>query len=161
MQVGVTLTPEEFTKLHNALCHLSNSANAVAQLGHEKDAEAIAEEVEVIRALLKPAYDADEKEFTKRLEHFRAEGAEFDAATAWSMYEVEDLNTESTFPEAKSVTYKSHWGGHTPVVPLTGTTWLHLFIAADAAIRQSGDMHHIYIEAFTQEGDTLILHTGS
>lgn len=161
MQVGLKLTPAEFSKLHNCICHLSNSANAIAQLGHEDDAEAISEEVEKIRALLKPAYDEDEREFTKRHAHYRAVGDEFDAQTAWSIYEVEDLHAKHPYTGALTVTHQSHWGDNIPEITIQGDTWADLFIASDKAIKQSGDMHHCYIEGFNHTGDTLVLMTGS
>jgi hypothetical protein len=95
---------------------------------------------------------------------FRNVQAALGATAIWSIEDVVDF-TEVAFPETiKNVHYNLHSGEAGPVsitVNSTGLTWLDLYILADALIRESGDLHHIYIEAFVKEGNDLILHTGS
>jgi hypothetical protein len=86
------------------------------------------------------------------------------AEAVWSIGDVVDF-TEVAFPETiKTIQYNLHWGEVGPVsitVNKAGLTWLDLYVIADALIRDSGDLHHVYIESFTKVGDDLYLHTGS
>jgi hypothetical protein len=86
------------------------------------------------------------------------------ATSIWSIEDVVDF-TEVAFPETiKNIHYNLHWGEAGPVsinVNRAGLTWLNLYYIAEALIQDSGDFHHIYIEAFVKEGNDLILHTGS
>ena len=88
--------------------------------------------------------------------------------TIWSITEVDNLVSTHPYTNAKTVTHKDHWGETEDgeeigpvVVPINGNTWAALYVAANAAIRDSGDSHHCYIEGFRQVGDTLELVTGS
>lgn len=164
MHVGVNLTSEEFSKLHNALCHMSSLATSIRDGQHEKWADELEKEIAVIREdILKAAYDADGKMFDKLHDHYRKVGEEFNAETTWSMYEVEDLREEHAYPGVGKLLHKNHWGKNPVVVDIEGNTWLSLFKAADKAIRESGDLHHCFIEGFgfDPEEGLLVLHTGS
>lgn len=60
--------------------------------------------------------------------------------------------------------YRNHWGAEPVSVSIQGLTWAALWVAANAAIRDSGDDHHVYIEAFRLDAEdprTLVLSTGS
>ena len=88
----------------------------------------------------------------------------------WSM--DEDPASPHPFGDATVVSYSNYWTGRnekgfivvstTPVTTaLLGPSYLDLWRAADKLIRESGDGHHVYIEAFTLEGDVVHLHCGS
>ena len=90
----------------------------------------------------------------------------------WSIEEVNDLNRNHPYTEFNKIFYCNHWGGvnfegkrvksgKRVSAKINGTTWRHIQIAADEAIRKSGDEHHIFIESFTIKGDKLFLITGS
>ncbi len=46
-------------------------------------------------------------------------------------------------------------------MPVEGDRWIDLWRAADAAIVQSGDEHHVFVELFRPQGNRLVLSTGS
>ena len=81
----------------------------------------------------------------------------------WNLPRESGMNCNGTHPYAGATTllYGSYWGPVAVRVPVQGHTWLDLYRAADQAIRESGDDHHIYIERFDREGNTLVLSTGS
>lgn len=81
--------------------------------------------------------------------------------STWSMYGVEDMAAEHPYSNVTKVVYKDHWGKNPVNAPVLGNSWVALFVAANECIRLSGDVHHRYIEAFEQDGDQLILFTGS
>jgi hypothetical protein len=83
----------------------------------------------------------------------------------WSIYEVNNIYDLSGF-EAETLVYKDHWGHERAVsIPLPGGNlkWWDLWCAADKAIIESEDKHHVFIEDFQKspDGKTLFLRTGS
>jgi hypothetical protein len=82
----------------------------------------------------------------------------------WSIYElpVHGFLNEHPYPSDAFVVYTQHWGHGRKHYPVQGGAWADLYRAADAAIRDSGDDHHIFIERFTlKNGNELHLTTGS
>ena len=151
MYADVTLKAKDFETIHNALWQL--------QYGHAINVDNV---VEQIRAALQDCYQQDEAVFHARGEHFKEVRDSLGLTTIWSMYEVEDMSERHPYQGIRTLTYKNHWGeGGDVVVPVNGLTWAALYVAANAAIRESGDLHHVYIEDFQQVDDTLILVTGS
>ena len=74
------------------------------------------------------------------------------------------MTTCHPYKDATHVVYGEHWGDKEVVVPIDGRDWNALYRASDAAIRDSGDEHHCFIESFSLiEGRPgyLQLHTGS
>ncbi len=103
--------------------------------------------------------EALEEEKMQRYEQMRKT---LGALSIWSANEVINFNAPIPFEGANKVVYKNHWGSAPVEVALPySATWEQLYLAADACIKQSGDAHHIFIESFKQQGDTLELHTGS
>lgn len=79
--------------------------------------------------------------------------------SVWSATELGLPHDETPYTAAQVLVY--HADDITVEQPIRGNTLRDLYEAADAAIRQSGDGHHVFIEAFTPEGNQLNLHTGS
>jgi hypothetical protein len=83
--------------------------------------------------------------------------------SSWSIYEIDNIDAMSGIT-AERLVYKNHWGSSPAIIELGKgeKTWGELWHAADKAIRQSGDEHHIFIEslAVNFDGD-LELDTGS
>ena len=159
MNCSPTLSAEEFKALHNCLWELDSLQDQRVQ-----------EIVERIRRVaLKGAYAQDQLSFDTKFELYNRAQMHHGFKTVWSIYEVEDLEAQHSFPGALQVAYKDHWGaeGVFEEIKTEGAghgTWIDLWAAADRAIRRSGDDHHVFIEAFTVNRDCpqqLILHTGS
>lgn len=80
--------------------------------------------------------------------------------TIWSMYEIRDFGAVA-YEGDYTVHYDGGWGiaGSESVM---NPTYLQLWQIADRLIRQSGDLHHIFIEDFNLWGDGILeLSTGS
>ena len=149
MNCDVTLKAEDFKAIHNALWAIQYGS---------KDVE---EQIEIIRGALKDAYAQENDDFERKNQHFSSVKQDLGLQTIWSMYEISDLNEQHPFEGITTVTYKDHWGDKPIVKPVNGLTYAALYVAADAAIRDSGDEHHVFIEQFKQVGSTLLLTTGS
>ena len=84
----------------------------------------------------------------------------------WSIYEISSIYELSNL-EAENLVYKDHWGDERAIIiiPLPGGNlkWWDLWSAANKAIIESGDTHHVFIEDFqkSKDGKTLFLRTGS
>ena len=149
MNCSPTLTAEEFKTIHNTLWAMQyDGMDAVT--GAEK-----------IREALKGAYEQDNNAFELKSDHYEKVQQDLGLSAIWSMFEVEDLGARHPFEGAQTLVYSEHWGVKAMRVPINGLTWAALYVAANAAIRDSGDDHHMFIEHFTQNGDELILSTGS
>jgi hypothetical protein len=157
MYTDVTLKADDFSKIHNALWQL--------QYGNEPNVEA---QVEIIRAALKDCYEQDMAAGQRLMDHYNQVKKDLGLDAIWSITEVKNLSEPFTYTNVRTVTYKDHWGETEEgedigpvVVSINGNTWAALYVAANAAIRDSGDAHHIFIEGFKQVGNTLVLTTGS
>lgn len=152
MNCNPTLTAEEFATIHNTLWAMEYDG---------MDSKTAAEK---IRKALAGAYAQDSKAFSTKSDHYNQVKKELGLDTIWSIYEVDNLSDRHPFEGATQVVYKNHWGKGDIVVPVNGSTWAALYVAGNAAIRDSGDNHHVFIEQFKQSSinpEILFMTTGS
>lgn len=158
----VTLRSEDFKTVHNTLCELRSIVG---------DMERSMVKVERLEAVIQSfeqgladAYRQDNEGFDRKFEHYAEVKQQLGLRSIWSVFEVEDLSQQHPFQGAQQVAYVDHWGGEPVFEEIKGETWAALYVAADAAIRRSGDEHHIFVEAFRPNKDCpeqLVLSTGS
>lgn len=152
----VTLSGEDFKTIHNTLCDLRSIVQRMDQSIIKVDEfERI---IEGFESGLADAYTQDEIAFDDKMDYFRAYQIEHGFASIWSMYElpVHGFLQNHPYPSDAFVYYGR---GHVPVI---GPTWGDVYRAADLAIRNSGDMHHCFIEGFrVKNGNELHMYTGS
>ena len=155
----VTLKGEDFRTIHNTICELRS---LVERMTHSMvkidDVQRI---IDGLDQDLADAYAQDNDAFTRKMDHYGDVQTLEKFKAIWSIYEVEDLYSEHPFTGADTIVYENHWGAGPIRVKFEGTRWADLYAAADAAIRTSGDLHHLFIEQFTQAGNVLVLQTGS
>lgn len=165
MNCNPTLTAEEFKTIHNALWELDGIKQELESVLHKDLYTKLARAASDIRKGLSSAYEQDSQAFDHKSENYNRVRKELGLDAVWSMYEANDLNERHPYEGATSVIYTDHWGDADAVrVPITGLTWAALYVAANAAIRDSGDTHHVYIENFKPAKDdasVLVLTTGS
>ena len=103
----------------------------------------------------------DRKTFEEKFDYYASVGESFGAKSVWSIYEVDNLETDHPFADATEVTYYPYTGLLT--VPLEGSKWVDLWAAANDLIIASGDTHHRFVENFevSDDGKTINLWTGS
>jgi hypothetical protein len=164
MYTDVKITAKEFTAIHNALCEMRDVNNRLSGVVREPITDKLAAAIRAMEQGLAGAYQQDEQDFDAKSNHYSDVSQELGTRSVWSVYEVNDLKAEHPYIGATEVVYKDHWGGEEVVVPVIGNTWEALYVAADSAIRNSKDNHHIFIETFTQSSinpSILFLSTGS
>lgn len=74
-----------------------------------------------------------------------------------------DFRIPYQIPNVQRMIYgtNSGWGNHNYVSLPESPTYLDVYKAANKVIEKSGDTHHIFIEGFHVEGNTLTVITGS
>lgn len=158
----VTLRGQDFITVHNALRELRHLADRMQQIMIKiEDVERI---VQSFEQGLADAYEQDRSAFDRKCSYYSDIRDESKFRTVWSIYEVEDMYEAHPYTGATTLVYKDHWGDKPVSVEIQGNRWIDLWRAANTAILQSGDQHHIYIEIFNpskEDAATLILHTGS
>ena len=161
MKCNVTLTADEFEAVDSALCELDMVKSRLEDVLNKDLYIKLAKATTDIRRSLKGAYQQLEKSVETKMDYFYRTRDELGLSATWSIYEIDNFSERHPYEGVTTVTYKDHWGEKTVVTPINGLTWAALYVAADAAIRDSGDDHHVFIEGFTQDGNTLVLTTGS
>lgn len=169
MFTDTKLKGTDLSKIHNALWQMqyNSGINDVANPLMSNEAKMLAEkmnvEIEKIRDALKDVMLQDKLEHDKRYAHYRQVAEKFGFSTIWSITEVQDLY--SVAPDMtgyEKLVYEDNWDDKIVEVEITGDRWIDLWAAADKAIKQSGDGHHCFIEAFKHKShNTLRLVTGS
>ena len=165
-QAYITLDRRQWREVHNALCSAEREARKLFEV--LKDGGQGLAALEAIRRALRPAYDQDDDSFSRQHGYYAATASEHGFRSQWSMYDevgTGDFDTIHPWPDARYVLYDNHWGEHGDrMEPIEGYTWLDLWRAADQAVQQSGDGHHVFIERFTPvdgKPGVLRLSTGS
>ena len=152
---SVTLRGEDFKIIHNTLWELEYQGLS-GQVGAER-----------IRAALAGAYQQENQDFESKMDYFGEFKRENGLQSTWSLYElpVHGFLLDHPYPSDAFVVYKDHWGdgpARNKYYPVMGATWGDVYRAADLAIRESGDSHHIFIEGFrVKNGNELHMYTGS
>jgi hypothetical protein len=165
MNCNPTLTADEFKTIHNGICELNGAIQHLEGVLDPELLKRLLHGVSEIRRGLDNAYEQDDSAFESKSAHYERIREELGLSAVWSIYQVDDLGERHSYTGATTVLYTDHWGHTSKVqVPINGLTWAALYVAANAAIRDSGDTHNVYIEDFKpSEGDvtTLRLTTGS
>lgn len=163
MNTSVTLTADEFRRLHNGLCELDSMVQKLAD-NNVHQSQALADILQTLRDSLSGAYAQESRDFDAKNQHYEQVRASLGLSAVWSMYEVGDMDQPHAFQGALQVAYLDHWGDKPVYVQIHGPLWRDLYAAADMAIRDSGDTHHVFVEAFRvnkQQPRQLLLTTGS
>ena len=165
MNCNPTLSAEEFRTIHNAVCDLDRLVSRLEDVLKPELYQRLVAARNDIRTGLASAYKQDDDAFSRKSRHYDSVKQELGVEhSEWSIYEVDNLSARHPYAGADRVVYRNHWGSEAVSVSINGLTWAALWVAANAAIRDSGDDHHVYIESFELDGEdprTLVLSTGS
>jgi hypothetical protein len=151
----VTLRGEDFKIIHNTLCDLRNLVSRMEQsMIKTNEFDRI---IEGFQIGLRDAYEQDTSSFDLKMDYYREFQRDNGLETIWSVYElpVHGFLRDHPFPSDAFVVYKDQ---HCAIY---GQTWADVYRAADQCIRNSGDLHHIFIENFELWGKEVRLTTGS
>ena len=150
----IQLDKSQWREVHNALCAVEQQTGIIHDmLKHGTELRAA---VEALRTALEPAYEQEEQQWDQRFTYCDNVKLNSGFDAIWS---AEDVDFDQPHPFVSDAFIQYHGAKRYPIM---GPTWLDVYRAADLAIRDSGDQHHIFIEAFRPLDDnTVTLHTGS
>ena len=158
----ISLTKDEWHRIHNALCHAESMYHSVFDV--LKNGPEMREALTAIRQSLAPAYEQDTGQINQEFDHYRSVQTAMGFQSFWSL-ESTDFTAPHPYASDVIIKYRDHWGNNEDrPYPVSGATWLDVWRAADLAIQESGDGHHLFIEGFRQDpADATIvyLETGS
>lgn len=158
-----TITKDEQRNLHNGLCYLHSAVEGLADVISDSKLKNLTKALELIEKGFENVRKQENDTFSRKAEHFDNVREQEGFTSIWSMYDVEDLDAPHPFSSDSFVMYADHWGENKNThYPVMGTTFRDLYRAADKAIENSGDNHHLFIEQFVvKNGNELHLVTGS
>ncbi len=145
MNCNPTLTAEEFKTIHNALCQIRSVQGSLEGVVREEITTRLEKAIANMEQGLANAYRQDNEVFDTRNKHFTHVQSAHDLQSVWSLYEVADLYAMHPHAGATKIKY----GDQYTHIDTPRAEWIDLYIAANDAIKASGDQHHIFIEAFT------------
>lgn len=160
--MNYTITHDEAMKIHNGLCYLKFAYERLIDTVSPSIVTQLQTAMNDIEKGYSSVREQESKAWKLKSEMYKRHKEVYKFMSEWSMYEVEDLYAKSGII-AKKMVYKDHWG-EKPVemgMPNWDLSYSELWRAADILIRQSGDEHHIFIEAFKVRDDVIYLHCGS
>jgi len=158
-----TFSSEDFKTVHNALCDLRSACESLDGVLNPDLYNRLTKARDDLYRGLENVYEQESTAFDSKSEHYTRVQEDLGLSAIWSIYEAGNLNDRHPFFGATKVHYKDHWGQ--PVTKdIVGATWAALYVAGNAAIRDSGDNHHVFIEHFEPsktDSSILIMQTGS
>lgn len=162
MNCSPTLTADEFRTVHNALCELRSVYQSLQGVVREPITDKMAAAIRQVEEGLKGAYVQDNTAFERKHGYYSQVRDEMKFRSTWSIYEIDDFYTPHPYPSDSFVVYTNHWGAGRKHYPVMGPQWIDVWAAADLAVQESGDGHHVFIENFILEnGNELHMSTGS
>lgn len=159
---GANLTPDEFRQLHNALCELRGVHQRINGILNPELLLSMGQSIKDMEDALASSYQRDSDLIDKNSEHYETVAKLGGFRSIWSLYEVPFMYDPHPYQGVKILEYTRGYLNPSKIkVPVSGPLWVDLWEAADAAILQSGDNHHIFIEGFCQDLEVVTLTTGS
>lgn len=164
MNIAPILSKDDFKNLHNGLCEIRGVIQTLEGLLSTDLVARLKRGMANVDKGLADAYALEEAVSERRSAHYSKVADDHDFNTIWSNDDVDDLYMPHPFEGVTHILYSEHWGNSDVTVPIKGNTWVDLWRAAETAINESGDNHHIFIEDFRIADfrpEFLLLSTGS
>lgn len=158
--MNFTVTRTQLSELHNAIYHLRNFKEHMEETLAPSILKEFNKGFDRLYKVYKPLMDEADAIDDRKNKHYEEVRKRNDFKSIWSNYEADNL-FESSGLVAEELVYES-WE-KTVTVPLPGgiLKWWDLYSAAEKAIIESGDDHHVFIESFNKKGNKLHLICGS
>lgn len=119
---------------------------------HEKFVSQIENTSSVINVAFKKYREKEEDLFDNKMDGFRKIQEKNKLSSVWSEYDISPKDMKKPFSDkpVESLSYES-WGPTQTIKHGKIATWFDMWKLADQIMRQSGDTHHIFIEAFVED----------
>ena len=164
--MAYNITWESYNQINNGRIELRQAIQKLKDVVHPDLLDQLVTAEQQMHQGLRPVFDEIEAEAQRWEEHVDFVEKLYGPFpnSYWSMREVPDLLEHHPFEGAWVVRYSESWSHEVHNVPIQGNKWVDLWIAANEAMRLSGDDHHIFIESLYPLDDApgvLELVTGS
>lgn len=158
-----TITRKEASDIHNGICELYALKQQVTGVIHPDLVQRLNRAFDLLEKGFADVREQENKEFESKMDLFEITRKTFGFKSVWSIYDFDMNEGFGGRPGylAKELVYD--WD-RTVRIPLPDNpTFLQLWGAADAALKESGDENHVFIEGFrlSEDGRALRLVTGS
>jgi hypothetical protein len=153
MSNGIVITREQQRDLHNARCYFHQFEERYGDILGQRVIDDFRRAYKLLCSAHDPILDEETSRWDRRNEHFTKVQREHRFKTVWSIYDIERLD-EALPSKYLDITHVQYYNQLVAVERRDGTTgfdWLDLWIAAEKAINQSNDSHHIFVEGFYRE----------
>ena len=158
-----TITRNEFSDVHNGICELYALKQQVTGVIHPDLVQRLNRAFDLLEKGFANVREQENKEFDSKMDLFELTRKSFGFKSVWSIYDFDMNEGFAGRPGylAKELVYE--WDSAVRVPLPDNPTFLQLWGAADAALKESGDEHHVFIEGFrlSEDGRALRLITGS
>jgi hypothetical protein len=152
MNCNPTITAEEFKNIHNALCDLRDIRNLIKNVVREDISAQLSLAITKLEQGLTGAYEQDNAAENTKMRHYTEVQDDQGLVSVWSIYEVDNLYAEHPYPYCNKIQYGDVYKS------IFGNRWVDLYIAADRAIKASGDdQRHIFIEKLQARSEPGVL----
>lgn len=165
--IGATLTADEFNQLRDSVYDLIDMQKQLANILNPTLLAKMNQTIKSMEGALANSFARYDEALTNQIVHFEQLQDTNDFLTFWSMHEIADMDADHPYTGASQLRYEymsshSRWQPGSVVVDIRGTKWMDLWDAANRAVLESGDDHHIFIESFKWDQDGILsLSTGS
>lgn len=149
-----TITTDQVKDLHNARVYLLYAINDLGKVLQEDFIKKLKEVYKTLDKVASPLMNEYDNIRDRKAEKCWEIAKKYNFVSVWSMYDV-DINAPSNIPAGILKYHRNSIG-----IP-ENTTWLDMWCLADKLIKDSGDLHHTFIEDFEVEGNVTTLITGS
>lgn len=146
-------------KLHDAKIDLARIIDDMEDILSPKLLQQFRKVQTKIRAALLDVNTQKDALWQKRHDYYEKEKEYHGMKTTWSIFEIDNFQASSGIT-ATELKYNG-WGEATIKMAPGNKTWMELWDYAEQVLYEADDLHHTFIESFTQAGDICILGAGS
>lgn len=150
---NISISRDQQRDLHNARCYFQSFADKYADILGQRVIADFNHAYDIFKRAHDPIREEENARMDRRYDHYEAIRKHLGLKTIWSDYDVELLD-EGLPLKLVDITHVRYYNQLVAVEkPMGSPRWLDLWIAADKAILQSDDPHHIYVEGFYRKDD--------
>lgn len=153
MSNNITISREQQRDLHNARAYFHQWYDQYRDVLGQRVIDDFSKAFGLLIQAHNPIRAEEDKRWDERNDHYNSMKACFGFKSVWSDYDIERLDDPlpSKYLDITHVKYYSQLVAVEKREAAAGLDWIALWAAADKAIEQSGDTHHIFVEGFYKD----------
>ena len=155
MSYDIVIGREQQRNLHNARVYFESFAEKYADVVGQRVIDDFNRALDMFKNAHDPIREEETRIFDLKFKHYDAMRRHFGYQTVWSNFDVERLDESlpSKYLDITHVKYDSQLVAVEKRDGALGLDWLAIWKAADKAILESGDRHHVFVEGIYQRNE--------